>query len=143
VSLLKKSYACLTDNPPEVVGRILLGLGVNPLNDFHQVPWKTFAQFRRLATFRQAKAEGRRFIVNYIMADKPTLTQEEFWAIVGTVLRKLEKVINPNNVERLIERLRAAEQQWLPPQIHRSQLHDLLVKNSFFLGEELLALIFV
>ncbi len=44
----------------------------------------------------------RKFLVDYIMASNREISREEFWAIVGTVVRKLERVINASNVERLI-----------------------------------------
>lgn len=102
LSLLKNNYKCLTENPPEVSHRILLSLAVNPLNDFHYIPWTAFAKFKKLAALRQSKSQSRRFLVSYLMGSNPTVTSEEFWSMVGAVLRKLRGVINESNVERLI-----------------------------------------
>ena len=76
LSQLKNNYPCLTENPPEIATRILLGLDINPLNDFHLVPWTSFSHLRRLAFLRQTKSEGRRFLVCYMMAKRNVLTHE-------------------------------------------------------------------
>ena len=114
LSQLKNSYPCLTQNPPDIAVRILLGLEINPLNDFHMVTWNSFNKLRKLATLRQAKNEGRKFMVNYIMTTHNKLKKDDFWAIVGALLRKLETILNPNNLERLIERVRECGDEWLP-----------------------------
>ena len=106
LSLLKNNFKCLTENPPDIVTRILLALSINPLNDFHLVPWKSFAQFRRLASLKYTKREGKHFLMCYLMANRVKLSNEEFWVIVAGIIRKLSVLINSNNVERLIEKMR-------------------------------------
>ena len=53
-------------------------------------------------------------MVNYIMTTHNKLKKDDFWAIVGALLRKLETILNPNNLERLIERVRECGDEWLP-----------------------------
>lgn len=89
LSLLKNHYRCLTDNPPEVSHRILLSFNINPLNDFHYVPWTVFAKFRKLATLKHTKSQARKFLVSYLMGSKREITVVEFWSLIGAVLRKL------------------------------------------------------
>jgi hypothetical protein len=100
--MLKNNYKCLTDNPLEIANRITLSFGINPLNDFHFIDWATFSKFRKLALGTQCKMEARNFIVNYFMVNTKKLMKDEFWAIVGAIVRKLERVMNLSNVEHLI-----------------------------------------
>jgi hypothetical protein len=63
--------------------------------------------------------------------------------MVGAIIRKLERVINANNAERLAERVRELSQEWLPTELTRNSLQNILTSGSFFLCEELLQLIFI
>ena len=63
--------------------------------------------------------------------------------MIGAIIRKLERVINANNVERLAERVRDLGQEWLPAEFDRNSLQSILINGSFFLCEELLQLIFI
>ena len=53
------------------------------------VTWNSFSKLRKLATLKHTKNEGRKFMVNYIMASHNKLNKDDFWAIVGALLRKL------------------------------------------------------
>ncbi len=76
----------------------MLSFGINPLNDFHFIDWSIFTKFRRLAHGIQNKMEARNFIVHYFMVNSKSITKNEFWAIIGGVIRKLEKAMNVSNV---------------------------------------------
>lgn len=76
LSMLKNNYRCLTDNPSEIANRIMLSLGINPLNDFHFIDWPTFSKFRKLAQGTESKMEARNFMVNYFMVNNKKLTKD-------------------------------------------------------------------
>lgn len=76
----------------------------------------------------------RKFLVDYIMASNREISREEFWAIVGTVVRKLERVINASNVERLIERI-VSSCEWLPERLKGEELYELIIVRWQFLWE--------
>ena len=75
LSLLKSNYQCLTINPPEIANRIILSLGINPLNDFHFVSWHSFSKLHKLATLRYSKNEGRQFFISYLMTNHQNISR--------------------------------------------------------------------
>lgn len=89
LSMLKNNYKCLTENPTEISHRIMLSFGINPLNDFHFIDWATFSKFRKLALGSQNKIEGKHFLANYFMVSNKYISKNEFWAIIGGIIRKL------------------------------------------------------
>ena len=55
-----------------------------------------------MLTHKYSRAQGRKFLVKYLMIGREEILREEFWGLVGAVLRKIGKVINENNVERIV-----------------------------------------
>ncbi len=76
----------------------MLSFGINPLNDFHFIDWTTFSRFRKLALGVQNKLETGNFIVSYFFVNEKKLSKDQFWGIIGGILRKLERVMNLSNV---------------------------------------------
>lgn len=134
LSLLKNNYPCLTENSSDIVSRILLSFSINPLNDFHLVPWTTFAAFRKLAVLKQTKSESRQFLVNYLMGGKRSIGGKEFWSMIGGVLRKLKVVISERNVERLLDRV-VSVGEWVPEEMGKEDLQRLMTSYWYFLWE--------
>jgi hypothetical protein len=62
---------------------------------------------------------------------------------VGAVIRKLESIINKNNVGRLIERVEAVGSEIVPEEMDRQALQSVLISEPLFLWEELVQLIFL
>ena len=66
------------------------------------------------------------------MASNREISRDEFWAIVGTVVRKLERVINAGNVEKLIGRI-VSSCEWLPERLKGEELYELIIVRWQFL----------
>ncbi len=96
--MMKNNYKCLTENATEISHRIMLSFGINPLNDFHFIDWPTFSKFRKIALGYNNKIEGRHFLINYFMVKNKNISKNELWAIIGSIIRKLQRVINLANV---------------------------------------------
>lgn len=48
--ILKNRYSFFKRNGTELVNRVLLSLGANPLNDFSPIDWNRFVLLRRMMT---------------------------------------------------------------------------------------------
>lgn len=61
------------------------------------------------------------------MVNSKSITKNEFWAIIGGIIRKLEKAMNASNVDYLLSSIEAYGNNFINDSINASDLNHLII----------------
>lgn len=126
VHVLKKNISFFKHNPPEITDRILLTLGINPLNDFeliNQVKLKRIKSI--LGNNQEYSNEIMDFIIKFInLEDNYQLKIEDLKCLIRLLVRKMTE--KGDLYERIIENMDISNKE----NVDQDYLKQIFVENK-------------